>query len=205
PTDTPEPTETSTPTRTPSPTPTDTPEPTDTPTPTNTPAPTNTPRPTSPPVPTNTPTPEPQPTVEYITVYYRSNPSEVLGVFPVRPFDANALYNNMLNMRGSLYAMRNALDGTQSGDPNACATYIANYENIKNNGVFYDDVPGDWAEIDAIYFISFIFSLDRTRPAYLSCVNSGQVDNFNYGLALQTIDQTLGILNPAIDAAATKL
>ena len=211
PTDTPEPTDTptATPTDTPeptdTPTPTDTPEPTNTPLPTNTPGPTNTPAPTVPPPPTNTPTPDPDAAPEFITLYYASNPSEALGTFPVRPFDANALYGNMLNVRSGLWGMRDAIPAIQSGDPAACGNYIASYEAILYNGVFYDDVPQDWVNIDLAYVLSFIYSLDRTRPAYLSCVNAGTVDDFNANLAYGTIDQTLNLLEPAIAEAAGKL
>jgi hypothetical protein len=158
-----------------------------------------------PPPPTDTPTPDPDAPPDFITLYYVSNPNDILGTFPVRPFDANALYGNMLNVQSGLYGMRDAIPAIQSGDPAACGNYIASYEAILYNGVFYDDVPGDWANIDAVYVISFIYSLDRTRPAYLSCVNSGQVDEFNANLAYVTIDQTLNFLNPAIAEAAGKL
>jgi hypothetical protein len=137
-------------------------------------------------------------------VYYRSNPSEVLGVFPQRPFDGSALYGNMIRMRDSINTMRSALDGTTTGDAASCTTYMNAYNNILYSGVFYEEVPGDWENIDLVYFLSFVFSLDRTRPAYLSCVNGSAVDNFNYGLALQAMDQVLQILNPAIAEAAGK-
>ncbi len=138
-------------------------------------------------------------------MYYASNPSEALGTFPVRPFDANALYANMLNVQAGLNGMRAAIPGAQSGDPAACADYIASYQSILNNGVLYSDVPEDWQNIDLVYVVSFIYSLDRTRPAYLSCVNAGQVDEFNANLAWTTIEETLNILNPAIAEAAAKL
>ncbi len=204
PTDTPSPT----PTETPTATPTDTPTPLPTSTPTNTPTPSLTPTATpvpATPTPWPTATPEATATVEYITVFYRSNPNDILGVFPLRPFDAQALYNNMTRLRSALYTMRDAINGAAAGDAEACATYARAYESILYSGVFYDDVPPDWEEIDFIYFLSFIYSLDRTRPAYLSCKDAGQVDQFNYGLALQTIDETLQILNPAVDAAAAKV
>jgi hypothetical protein len=201
PTATATPTKTPTPTLTPSPTntPTETPLPTDTPTPTKTP----TPRPTSPPQPTATTTAESSGN-DYVTIYYRSNPNEVLGVFPQRPFDGKTLYNNMVKMQQSINAMRNALDGAGRGDAASCATYTQSYEAILNSGVFYDDVPGDWQDIDFAYVLSFIYSLDRTRPAYLSCINSGIVDSFNLGLAMTAMDDTLSLLNPATAAAAAK-
>ena len=215
PTDTPTPTSTPTPTDTPTPTPTDTPTPTptDTPTPTNTPTPTETPLPTDTPTPANTPTPVNTPVpaatatpeqIDTITVYYRSNPNEILGVFPVYPFNGQQLYNRMVRMRNSLNTMRGALDGARDGNAEACTAYNNAYNNILYSGVFYDDVPGDWENIDFVYFISFIYSLDRTRPAHLSCANAGQVDSFNHGLALQAIQQVLEILNPAIQQAAVK-
>jgi hypothetical protein len=71
--------------------------------------------------------------------------------------------------------------------------------------LFYKDVPSDWNDIDIAYILSFIYSLDRTRPAYLLCIDAGKVDDFDYGLARQTLDQTLGASNPAITAAATKV
>ncbi|MGC9396822.1 MAG: hypothetical protein ACP5J4_18410 [Anaerolineae bacterium] len=221
PTATATPTSTNTPTSTPTATPTATTTPTNTPTPTLTPSPTNTPTetpiPTDTPTPTQTPTPRPtsppEPTAttaaessddDYVTIYYQSNPNEVLGVFPVQPFDGKALYDNMVRMQQSINAMRNALDGAVNGDAASCATYTQSYEAILNSGVFYDDVPEDWKDIDLAYVLSFIYSLDRTRPAYLSCVNSGIVDTFNMSLAMSAMDDTLSLLNPATAAAAAK-
>lgn len=209
PTDTPVPTATATATATS--TPTETPEPTETPIPTDTPEPTATPRPpTSTPVPvTNTPAPTATPaetaTPDFITVFYISNPNDILGVFPLRPFDARGMYNNMLLIRGSLGTMRDALPGAKNGDANACNSYTGAYNGILNAGIFYDEVPDDWEDIDFAYFLSFIYSLDRTRPAYLSCVDAGKVDEFNHNLALQTIEETLSFLNPFIDSAAGRL
>jgi hypothetical protein len=215
PTPTPEPTPTPTPeptpTPTPEPTPTPTPEPTPTPTPEPTPEPTPTPRPTAPPQPTAppestvTPTPEEEEEPETIVVYYVSNPNDILGVFPVQPFDAQTLYNHMAHIRSSLYTMRDNIDGAHGGDANACAAYVAAYETVLYSGVFFEDVPGDWEAIDQAYFISFIYSLDRTRPAYLSCVNAGRVDDFNYSVAYTTIQETLNFLSPFVDQAAAKL
>jgi hypothetical protein len=111
----------------------------------------------------------------------------------------------MLSMRESLHTMQGSLDGAHSGDANACSAYVGAYNNILYSGVFYEEVPADWEDIDFAYFLSFVYSLDRTRPAFLSCVNAGRVDDFNYSLAMQTINETLSILlDPAIDAAATK-
>jgi hypothetical protein len=221
PTNTPEPTATATPTETPTPTytatPTETPTPTETATPTETPTPTDTPTPTETPTPENTPTPAktntpaptptktPAPVVDYITLYYVSNPNDILGVFPVVPFDANALYNNMVRVRNSLYTMRNNLDAAKAADATACAAYVGAYNTILNSGVFYDEVPGDWEEIHVYYLASFIYSLDRTRPAFLSCRDSGKIDDFNYGLALAAINDTLSLLEPTVNAAAIKV
>jgi hypothetical protein len=223
------PTATATPTDTPTATPTDRPTPTDTPTatptdtPTLTPTPTGTPTPTAtatmtptatasatplptvPPQPTATPTPEETEEPETIVLYYISNPNDILGVFPVQPFDGNGMYNHMVTIRQSLYTMADNIDGAHNGDANACAVYAGAYEGILYSGVFYDDVPDDWQQIDDAYVISFIYSLDRTRPAYLSCVDAGRVDDFNYGLAWETIQNTLNFIGPYIDQAASKL
>lgn len=224
PTDTPEPTETPSPTNTAIPTDTPTPVPTDTPEPTETPttSPTNTPVPA-----TNTPAPAPTATLEIegeggpsdsdedgeegddgepemITVYYISNPNDILGVFPELPFDAEGLKANMNNINRSLQTMRGSIDGAHAGDQAACDTYVGAYNNILYSGVFYKDVPGDWEEIDFVYFLSFIYSLDRTRPAYLSCVNAGTVDDFNYSLALTAINQTQTFMEPALNSANSR-
>ena len=211
PTDTPEPTETPSPTNTATPTetplPTDTPEPTETPTavPTETPLPTNTAVPVvNTPVPATTATPEESEEPEMITVYYISNPNDILGVFPELPFDAQGLKANMNNINWSLQTMRGSIDGAHAGDQASCDTYVGAYNNILYSGVFYKDVPGDWEEIDFVYFLSFIYSLDRTRPAYLSCVNSGSVDDFNYSLALTAINQTQTFMEPALNSANSR-
>jgi len=195
PTETPTAAPTDTPTATPSPTPTETPIPS--PTPTETP----TPRPTIPPPPPPTATPE---EAEEIVIYYISNPNDILGVFPVRTFDAAGLVNNMLRIRSALQTMRANIDGTKDPGNGACDAYVGAYNSILYSGVFYEDVPGDWQEIDGAYYISFVYSLDRTRPAYLSCVNAGKVDGFNLGLARQTLDETLNFFVPYVNAAIAK-
>ncbi len=111
----------------------------------------------------------------------------------------------MLVLQRSLGTMRGSIDGAHGGDAASCTTYVNAYNTILCSGVFYDDVPADWQDIDLSYVVSFIYSLDRTRPAYLSCINAGTVDDFNYGLALQAIDLTQQVLNPAVAAAAAKL
>lgn len=226
---TPEPTATHTatpePTETPTQEPTETPEPTDTPEPTETP--TATPEPTDEPLPTNTPAPvteNPDPTAEpaegeadegdveegeeeepeYLTVFYLSNPSETLGVFPVKEFDADELRSKMSNNQAAMNTMKANLGGTLDGDAAACTNYVNAYNNILHSGIFYEPVPGDWQNIDTVYFITFIYALDRTRPAYFSCVDAGKVDQFNYGLALQSLDQALNLLNPAVAEAYAK-
>lgn len=195
-------TPTSTPTHTATPTPTNTatPEPTATATPTETPKP----RPTATPTPTITPTPTA--TLEPVTLYYRSNPKEALGTFPARYFNAQELYQNMTNLNKYLPIMQGALNGvTGSDSANACQIYTNAYEAILNSGVFYENVPDDWKEIDMWYVLSFIYSLDRTRPAYLSCKNSGKVDEFNKNLAWQAIDLTSQVLGAALAEAKAKL
>ena len=204
PTEIPTETPTELPTETPTEIPTETPTELPTETPTEIPTETNTPLPTNIPAPVNTSTPEPPATPDVVTLYYVSNPNDILGTFPVRPFDAAGIKQNMNTIRNSLTTMRNNLDGAKNGDVAACTAYVNAYNNTLYSGVFYDPVPVDWQEIDEIYYISFIYSLDRTRPAYLSCVNSGKVDDFNYGLALQSINQTLNFLEPGINAASVK-
>lgn len=231
-TNTPEPTATNTPeptaTNTPEPTATNTPEPTAT----NTPEPTatNTPEPTAVP-PTAVPATavpetnndneaagdessndsgeanadeEEDETPETITLYYISNPSDILGTFPVQPFEPDNIRSNMNDMQAALYNMRGQLDGAKAGDANACASYVQSYNNILYGSAFYDEVPAGWQDIETIYVLSFVYSLDRTRPAYLSCVDSGGIDDFNYSLAYRTIEEALSVLNPAIDNAATR-
>jgi len=226
-TNTPEPTATNTPTNTPEPTetPTNTPEPTSTSTPTEEPTetpteipPTNTPAP-----PTNTPAPadtnnesdagdsaaaeegagegeEERP--EDITLFYISNPNDVLGTFPVRDFDSGAMRNNMNNIRNSLETMRNSLGDLKNGG--SCGTYMQAYNNILYSGVFYDPVPPEWQDLDRAYMVSFIYSLDRTRPAFLSCRDANKVDDFNLGLARQTIEETYNFFSPYVDAANSR-
>lgn len=143
-------------------------------------------------------------TPDEITVYYISNPNDILGVFPVRSFDSTAILNNMYNIRNALQTMRSNIDGAKDGNAEACTAYVNAYNNILYSGVFYEDVPGDWQDVDNAYFLSFIYSLDRTRPAYLSCVNAGQVDQFNYGLALSALDQTRSFIEPYIQAAESR-
>ncbi|MCB8950162.1 MAG: hypothetical protein H6653_19320 [Ardenticatenaceae bacterium] len=214
-TPTPLPTETVTATLEPSQTPTTTSEPTQIPsaTPVNTPKPTLTTEPTNPPPATTAPQPAaPPPTAtaeaeveeEFVTLYYISNPNDVLGTFPEKPFDADGLRSHMVNIQSSLNTMQANLDAAKGGDTAACSNYVGAYNNILYSGTFYKDIPGDWEEINFVYSISFIYALDRTRPAYLACVNGGDMGDFNYGLAYSAIGETLDVLNPAIVNAYAK-
>ncbi|MCB9430584.1 MAG: hypothetical protein H6668_01230 [Ardenticatenaceae bacterium] len=214
---TPEPTATSTATPEPTATNTATPEPTDTPEPTATA--TNTPAPTAVPVTATAVSASPTPsgdngggegegsedeTPDSITLYYISNPSDILGTFPVQPFDADAIRSDLYGMQQALNTMRSNLDGAKAGDAAACAAYVQGYNNILYGTRFFDEVPANWQDIDSLYVLLFIYSLDRTRPAYLSCANSGRIDDFNYSLAYTTINDTLEVLNPTVQSAASR-
>ena len=96
-----------------------------------------------------------------------------MGVFPVYPFDANAIYTNMLNVRQSLSTMQGSHGAVHNADANACSAYVDACDVIFHSGTFYEDIPTDWEEIDFAYGISFIYSVDRIRPAYLSCRDAG--------------------------------
>ncbi|MCA9962755.1 MAG: hypothetical protein KC423_00875, partial [Anaerolineales bacterium] len=92
----------------------------------------------------------------------------------------------------------------KAGDAAACAAYVQGYNNILYGTRFFDEVPANWQDIDSLYVLLFIYSLDRTRPAYLSCANSGRIDDFNYSLAYTTINDTLEVLNPTVQSAASR-
>ena len=77
------------------------------------------------------------------------------------------MYSNMLNIQSALNTMKGQLDGIRNGDGAACDAYVSTYNNLLFSGVFYDEVPADWDDLAIGYEISFIFALDRTRPAYL--------------------------------------
>lgn len=142
---------------------------------------------------------------ETITLFYLSNPSDVLGTFPLQPFDANVMYNEMLAIRSNLETMRGAISALAGGDNAACNSYINGYNNILYSAVFFNDVPPAWAEIEFLYELSFIYALDRSRPAYLSCLNAGSVDEFNRSLAFSSIEDALSVLNPIIDRTAASV
>jgi len=154
-------------------------------------------------LPTHTPTPSPTP--ETVTLYYISNPNDILGVFPVYPFNARAMYDDMVSMRESIDVMRYSLDGAHQGDVAACNNYAAAYETILDSGTFYDDVPGDWQAIDERYVVSFIYSLDKTRPAYLACKEGNRPSDQSYGQAYQALDDVARYLDPAIGWAEDRL
>ncbi len=171
------------------------------PEPTNPPPATTAPQP---PPPTATPTAEAQTEEEFVTYTYISNPNEILGTFPKKPFDADALRSHMVINQSSLNTMQANLNAAKGGDAVACSNYVSAYNNILYSGIFFKDVPGDWQEIDFVYFISFIYALDRTRPAYLACVDGGDMGDFNFSLAYTAIGEALGVLNPAVVSAYAK-
>jgi hypothetical protein len=142
---------------------------------------------------------------DYVVVYYLSNPDEILGVFPILDFDAEWLYNDMLWMKEGIDMMLGALDGASRGDRAACGHFLHGYEMVFDSGAWYENVPAEWAEADARFYTALIWTLDRTRPAAISCDEAGRVDPFNYGLAMQSLHQAQNVLNPAIAIAEALL
>ncbi|MGB1249274.1 MAG: hypothetical protein ACPG8W_01465 [Candidatus Promineifilaceae bacterium] len=143
--------------------------------------------------------------IDFITIYYVSDPNEIIGVFPVILFNAELMTASMIFNWVNLNIMRDNLNNAASGDQAACDLYEDSYEAIKETAIFFVGIPGDWAELDLIYFNTFISSLDRTRPAYLSCFDAGRIDDFNRDLARLNIDETLPVMENAIKAALAKL
>lgn len=147
---------------------------------------------------------DPEP-IDFITLFYVSNPDDILGVFPVVFFDAELLYARMVYNQFQLNKMKSNIDGALAADQAACDRFEDGYESIKDKGLFFVDIPQDWQDLDAIYFLTFIVTLDGTRPAYLSCFDSGSVASFNYGLAVTTINDVLNVLDPSVDEAGRRL
>ena len=54
---------------------------------------------------------------------YVSNPNDILGSFPIKPFSANELYNKMLVVRSSLTTMNDNSGGARNRDAAACQAY----------------------------------------------------------------------------------
>ena len=142
--------------------------------------------------------------IDYVTADYVSN-NEVIGVFPVVRFDANLMMTRMRFNQHNLYVMRSRLEGASRGDQAACDQYEDAYEAIKETAIFFVDIPAEWQDLDSRYYVTFLFTLDRTRVAYLSCFDSGYINGQNVSFAYEAIDDTLEVLNPAILEAANKL
>lgn len=58
----------------------------------------------------------------------------------------------MVNMRQSLHTMRDTIYGAHAGDAYACNAYVNAYNTILYSGIFYDEMPGDWEDIDQMTF-----------------------------------------------------
>ncbi len=121
------------------------------------------------------------------------------------PFDANALYNAMLQVRSDIEQMGGLLDRLYNQGREECAPYVGWHYNLVQSPV-YDGVPTDWGGIYGDYIWAVEHVLDTSHTIIFICSGQGgTVTELDYGVARSGINEALNRLGPAMDAAKTLL
>jgi hypothetical protein len=128
---------------------------------------------------------------------------------PTRPapvsFDANALYDAMLQARSDMEQMGGLLDRAVQEGPQSCEPYIGWYDSLVASPV-YDGVPSDWGGVYAEYLGAVEHLLDKSSPVMAVCTSGGGLlTDLEYGVGRMGVNEALDRLYPAIGTAAAML
>jgi hypothetical protein len=121
------------------------------------------------------------------------------------PFDADALYDAMLQARSDLEQMGGLLDQVKHDDVQPCEPYVDRYDSLVASPV-YDGVPTDWGGVYAEYLWAVEHLLDTSSSIMAVCTGGGgRLTNLEYGIGRTGISESLARLYPAIEMAAAML
>jgi len=121
------------------------------------------------------------------------------------PFDANGLYQAMLQARSDMEQMGGLLDRAYQEGPQPCAPYMAWYDSLVLSPV-YDGVPPEWGGVYSDYLWAVEHVLDSSSPIMAVCSGGGgTLTPLEYGVGRMGINEALERLSPAVDTAAGML
>ncbi len=121
------------------------------------------------------------------------------------PFDANALYDAMIQARSDLEQMGGLLDRVVNDGPQPCEPYIGWYDSLVISPV-YDGVPSEWGGVYAEYLWAVEHLLDSSKHISDICAGGGgNLTNLEYGIGRISVNESLGRLYPAIETATAML
>ncbi len=133
-----------------------------------------------------------------------ATPSRPTRPGPV-PFDANALYDAMVQARSDLEQMGGLLDRVVNDGPQPCDPYIGWYDSLVVSPV-YDGVFPEWGGVYAEYLWAVDHLVDKSSPVMAVCLTGGGVlTNLEYGVGRTGVNESLERLYPAIETAAAML
>ncbi len=122
------------------------------------------------------------------------------------PFEANALYDAMIQARSDLEQMGGLLDLAAHGDASqTCESYLGWYDSLVTSPV-YDGVPPEWGGIYAEYLWAVEHIVEKASPITAICVTGGGgMSRLEFGVGRTGVNESLERLYPAIETAAAML
>jgi hypothetical protein len=120
------------------------------------------------------------------------------------PFDADALYDAMLQARSDLEQMGGLLDQTIHSGAQSCEPYVDWYDSLVVSPV-YDGVPADWGGVYAEYLWAVEHLLETSGSIADICAGDGQLSTLEYRVGRTGINESLARLYPAIEMATAML
>jgi hypothetical protein len=121
------------------------------------------------------------------------------------PFNANALYDAMVQARSNLEQMGGLLDLAVHGHPQTCEDYLGWYDSLVLAPV-YDGVPTEWGGVYAEYLWAVEHIVEKASPITAACLIGGHGPNYQeYGVGRIGVNESLERLYPAVETAAAML
>jgi hypothetical protein len=120
-------------------------------------------------------------------------------------FNANTLYDAMLQAQSNMVQIGGLLDRVALDGPQDCGDFNAWYAGLVT-APLYDNVPAEWSGIYNEYRGGVEHAINTNDHLYGICIGGGgTITKLEYGEARIGIHEALERLNPAIDQAKQML
>jgi hypothetical protein len=121
------------------------------------------------------------------------------------PFDANGLYDAMLQAKSYMEQLGGSLDRAMAGEVQGCEPFVTWYNGLVA-APLYDGVPAEWGDVYAEYDWAVSHVVETTGPVIDLCLSGGgKLNELNFGRSRMGISDAVGRLTPAVATAAAML
>ena len=120
----------------------------------------------------------------------------ITGNIPLIDFDLDVLALSATVLWESTNHIQYHLDQAVAGSEESCAEIVSLGRLVYATTAFHKNVPARYAKAYGDYRAAILQFFDHIDPAFISCLETGQVSNFEYGWARTGMDTVRTLLEP---------